>query len=197
MDPPRVSPPDTLIGWGLAHVLPLVPPNTCDRHVTKPIFSLPIPHVLPLPIILRQEHDPHLVFVIRERQVNLLRSASRPKPDSLGFSQQVGRTGQGIVVVIEAVRVDFGLKPAEDPEGVVGSKVDQGEGDGARPRTPIRGRRQEGVADESVVGRVRGRVNPEPVELRGGGDTGPLDEYRVAGSSEDGGGYRDGDGGWG
>ena len=77
-------------------------------------------------------------------------------------------------------RVDFGFNPSEDPEGVVGSEVDEREGNGARPGLPRGGGVEEHVADEVLVIGVWGRVDAEPVELGRFGDSGPLDSDRVA-----------------
>lgn len=68
--------------------------------------------------------------------------------------------------MVLALRVDFGAGPSEDPEGVVGSEVDEREGEGARPGLPGRGFGEEEVADEVVVGGGGRRVDAYPVELR-------------------------------
>ena len=44
--------------------------------------------------------------------------------------------GQWVVIVVLALGIDLGLVPMEDPEGVVGSKVDEGKGNGAGPGFP-------------------------------------------------------------
>lgn len=104
------------------------------------------------------------------------------------------RPRQGVVVVVEPGPVDFGLGPPEDPEGVVGPEVGQGEGDGARTGGEVgRVGGEEDVADEQVVGRVGRGVDAEPVEAGGGVDAGPFDPDRVARFGEDLGG--DGQGG--
>lgn len=106
------------------------------------------------------------------------------------------RARQGVVVVVEPGAVDLGLGPPEDPEGVVGAEVGQGEGDGARPGGEVgRVGGEEDVADEEVVRGVGRGVDAEPVEAGGGVDAGPSDPDRVAGFGEDLGG--DGQGGCG
>lgn len=125
MDPSRISPPNTPIGRSITHVLSLIPPHTCHRHVTPLPISLPPPHPPLLPIALHKHH-PHLIFRIRVRQVDLFRSMARPKPNPPGLGQQVGRPGERIVVMVVALGVDLGLGPAEDTEGVVRAEVDEG-----------------------------------------------------------------------
>lgn len=61
--------------------------------------------------------------------------------------------------MVVAFGVDFGLGPAEDPEGVIGSEIGQRKGDGARPGFPIGRIGEEFVAYEVVVGRFRRRVD--------------------------------------
>lgn len=92
----------------------------------------------------------------------------------------MGGSGQRVVVVILTFRVDLGLGPAVDPEGVVGSEVDQRDRDVPGSGLPARGRGEEDVADEVVVVGGRGRVDSEPVELGRGFDAGPLDDDGVA-----------------
>lgn len=70
------------------------------------------------------------------------------------------------MVVVLALRVDLGLGPAEYAEGVVGSEVDEWEGEGTRPGLPRGGFREEEVADEVVVGGGGRRVDAYPVQLR-------------------------------
>lgn len=98
--------------------------------------------------------------------------------------------------MVVALRVDLGSGPAKDPEGVVGSEGDEGEGDGARPGLPVRvGFGEEEVADEVVLGRGWWGVDGEEVEVGGGVDSGPFDVDGVAGFGE--GGRVDGNGGFG
>lgn len=77
--------------------------------------------------------------------------------------------------MVLALRVDFGIRPSEDPELVVGSEVRQGDGEGARPGSPGGRGGEEEVADEVVVGGVGWGVYAEPVEGRRGRDLGPAD----------------------
>ena len=57
--------------------------------------------------------------------MDLLRHPTRPEPDFHRLCQQMGRARQRIVLLVEFFRVDFGLAPLEDPEGVVGLEVDE------------------------------------------------------------------------
>lgn len=103
------------------------------------------------------------------------------------------------MIVVMALVVDLGLGPAEDPKGVVGAEVDDGYGNGARPRFPGGRRREELVAYEMVVARVRRRVDADPIKVGGRVDVGPGDSDIVAGFAEGGGGDRDcdfGEGDW-
>ncbi|KAL6958784.1 hypothetical protein U1Q18_041860 [Sarracenia purpurea var. burkii] len=142
---------------------------------------------------MSHEHDPHLIFPIRERQVDLLRPATSREPEYPGLRQEVLRPRQGIVVVILAFGVYLRLGPSEDPELVAGSEVDYGDCDGARPGFPVGGGGEEEVANEVVRGRAGRRVNAEPVEFRRRVDAGPSDRDRVTRFGEGLRGNRDGD----
>lgn len=87
----------------------------------------------------------------------------------------MGGAGEGVVVLVDVVGVDLGLVPAENPEGVVQSEIDQREGNGAGPRFPCGGGGEELVSYKVVVVGGRGRVDAEPVESGGRVDAGPLD----------------------
>jgi len=103
------------------------------------------------------------------------------KGDLAGKREELARGGDGVVVVILALGVDFGSGPSEDPEGVVGAEVYEGEGDVAPPGFPGGGLGEESVADEVVVRGSRRRVDGEEIEIGGGFDAGPLDVDEVAG----------------
>lgn len=53
--------------------------------------------------------------------------------------------------MVLALRVDFGSGPAEDPEGVWGSEVDEGEGEVAGAGLPGGGLGEEEVTEVVVV----------------------------------------------
>lgn len=76
---------------------------------------------------------------------------------------------------------DLAAEPAKEAELVIGSEVDEGEGDGSGSGKVSGGGVEEEVADEIAVGGVRGRVDPEPIEIGGGVDVGPLDLDCVVG----------------
>lgn len=97
------------------------------------------------------------------------------------------------MVLVLAVGVDFGSGPVEDPEGVVGSEIDEREGNGTRPGFPCGRIGEEEVADEVIVEGIGRGVNSEPIEVGGGVNAGPVNEDGVAGFGEDGGVHRDGD----
>lgn len=80
------------------------------------------------------------------------------------------------MVVIVTLRVDLGFGPVEDPEGVVGSEVDQRNRNVTSSGLPGGGGGEEDVADEVLVGRGGGRVDSEPVESRRRFNAGPLDD---------------------
>jgi len=106
---------------------------------------------------------------------------ARGEGNLAGEGEEVARGGDGVVVVVLALGVDFGSGPAEDPEGVVGAEVDEREGDVARAGLPGGGLGEEAVAEEVVVGGSGRRVDGEEIEVGGGVDAGPLDVDRVAG----------------
>lgn len=83
--------------------------------------------------------------------------------------------------MVLAFRVDFGSGPAEDPEGVIGSEVDEGEGEVAGAGLPGGGLGEEKVTEEVVVRGGWGRVDGEEVEVGGGVDAGPVEVDSVAG----------------
>lgn len=85
--------------------------------------------------------------------------------------------------------VDFGLGPVEDTEGVVGSKVDEREGESAGAGLPGGRLGEEEVADVVFVGGGGWGVDSEEVEIGGGLDTGPPEGDGVAGFREGGWGY--------
>lgn len=85
------------------------------------------------------------------------------------------------MVVIVTLWVDLRFGPVEDPEGVVGSEVDQRNRNVTSSRLPGGGRGEEDVADEVVVGGGGGRVDSEPVEPGRRFNAGPLDDDQVAG----------------
>ncbi|PON52339.1 LOW QUALITY PROTEIN: hypothetical protein TorRG33x02_308670 [Trema orientale] len=115
MNKPRVSPSHALIGRGVTHVLPLIPPRTCHGHVTKLTLPLPIPDE-PLATVPRHEHDPHLVLHVRVRQMDLLRPTTRPKPELRRAGEQVLRARKWVLVVVPLLGVDLRLGPSKDPE---------------------------------------------------------------------------------
>lgn len=83
--------------------------------------------------------------------MDLVRDPTRFKSELRRRGEEVFDPREGVVVVVAFVRVDLGLGPAEDPEGVVGSEVDQGKRNGARPGLPCRAGGEELVPEEVVV----------------------------------------------
>lgn len=85
-----------------------------------------------------------------------------------------------MIVVVVAV-VDLVAGPSEDPKLVIGSSVDEGDGDGSRSAPPGLGSVEEAIPNEVIVGRVGRRVDSKPIELRRGIDSRPPDGDRAAG----------------
>lgn len=96
--------------------------------------------------------------------------------------------------MILTFRVDFGLGPVEDTEGVVGSEVDERERESAGAGLPGGGFGEEEVADVVFVGGGGWRVDCDEVEIGRGLDTGPPEGDGIAGFRE--GGWGDGEGGF-
>lgn len=91
--------------------------------------------------------------------------------------------------MILTFRVDFGLGPVEDTEGVVGTEVDERKREVAGAGLPGGGFGEEEVADVVFVGGGRWGVDCEEVEIGGGLDTGPPEGDGVARFCEGGWGY--------
>ncbi|GER43789.1 hypothetical protein STAS_20666 [Striga asiatica] len=154
MDKPRVPPPHALIGRRIAHIFPLVPRYPGIHDLNQFIPGQAVPHGIIFPVV-RHEHDPHLPIPARQRQMNLLGPTAWFESDRFRFCQEMLGPRQRVVIVVLLFRVDFRLRPVEDPELVIGSQVDQRERNGARPGRPSGRGREEDVADEVCVRGVR------------------------------------------
>lgn len=112
--------------------------------------------------------------------MDLVRSATGAESELLGGGEEVSSAGERVLIVILMLVVDLRLGPPEDPEGVAGSEVDEGKNSGSGTGFPARRRRKKNIADEMLVGRIRGRVDSKPVELGGGFDPRPMNQNWIA-----------------
>lgn len=68
--------------------------------------------------------------------MDLVGAPIRFKREFLGRGQKVLCAGQRVMVVVLTLWVDLGAGPTKDAEGVVGTEVDDREGDRTRPGLP-------------------------------------------------------------
>ncbi|KAL6193401.1 hypothetical protein ACLB2K_034485 [Fragaria x ananassa] len=143
-------------------------------HEAVKIPSLDYSHFISLPLAIHPELvDKPVNFqnsipgiTDSSRGENLVEKSIFIKPETFHLTvlmlkswNKLGQSSCSYQVIREAhelifhkeTRVDLGLGPAEDPEGVVGSEVDQGKRDGAQPGLPYRAGGEELVPEEVVV----------------------------------------------
>lgn len=157
-------------------MLLLVRPHLCAH--LRPILLLLLQSVPddPLPGVAAQEHDPHLVDGVGEREVHLLGSRGVADRDVAGDGDPVLGVGERVPVVVDVVVGVLIGGPAEEAELV--GRAEGGEArEGELPVAvaPGGGAVEEEVAEEVAVAGGRRRVDGDVVEAVGGREARPAD----------------------
>lgn len=165
-DEPWIPPPDGGVRRRVAHVLLLVRPHL--RGHLLPALPLllrrPVPHHPP-PAVAADEHDPHLVDPVGEREVHLVGAGGGVEGDLTGGGDAVAAVGERVPVVVDVVVGVLPRGPAEEAELVGRAQVGEArEGELAGARAPGGRAVEEEVAEEVAVGGGRRRVDADVVE---------------------------------
>ena len=185
-DEARIPPAYAVVRRRIAHVLLLVRPHL--RAHLRPVLlllPLPVPH-RPLAGVGADEHHPHLVDAIREREVHLLRTGGRSgERDVAGDGDAVAGVGERVAVVVNVVVGVLLGGPAEEAELVGRPQVGEArEGQLAAAAAPGGGAVEEEVAEEVAVAGGRRGVDRHVVESVRVREVGPSDRDFAVGLGE-------------